>query len=133
MTWADYRLAESARTASFEIRDKYLNRGEHICFFGHWGFQYYMEKIGAKAIDINRSKTSSCDIVIAPKNNSSPIGPRFEYLRLRTIIEIPSGVWLTTMSSKIGAGFYSDVWGPLPFAVGPVPLEQYSIFEVKKE
>ena len=132
VTWADYRLAESARTASFEIRDKYLNKEGNICFFGHWGFQYYMEKIGAKAIDVNRSRTTSCDIVIVPRNNSSPVRPPFEYLRLRTIIEIPSSAWLTTMSSKMGAGFYSDVWGPLPFAVGLVPLEQYGVFEVKK-
>jgi hypothetical protein len=33
--------------------------------------------------------------------------------------------WLSTMQKQMGAGFYSDVWGPLPFAFGFVPPEQY--------
>ena len=133
VTWADYRLAESARTASTEVQDKYLNKRVNIWFSGHWGFQYYMQNMGAKAIDIYRSPFTSGDIVIAPSNNSNTIYPRSEYFRLREIIKVPSGIWLTTMSCNIGAGFYSDVWGPLPFAAGTVPLEQYSIFEFNEE
>jgi 4-amino-4-deoxy-L-arabinose transferase-like glycosyltransferase len=133
LTWSDYRLAESVRTASTEIRDKYLNKRENIWFSGHWGFQYYMQNLGAKPFDIYRSTPTSGDIFIIPNNNTNPINPRSEYVRLREIIKVPSGVWLTTMNHEIGAGFYSDVWGPLPFAVGTVPLEQYSIFEVNME
>jgi hypothetical protein len=33
--------------------------------------------------------------------------------------------FVTIMNRKIGAGFYSDVWGPLPFALGPAPAEEY--------
>jgi len=38
--------------------------------------------------------------------------------------------WLTTMNPKLGAGFYSDVFGPLPFVIGSVPTEKFMVFEI---
>jgi hypothetical protein len=130
VTWADCRLADSARIASTEIRDKFVNEKGNIWFSGHWGFQYYMQNFSAKPIDSYHSVLKAGDIFIYPSNNTNPFNARSQYIRLREIIEVPSGVWLTTMSHGIGAGFYSDEWGPLPFVAGAVPLEQYSIFEV---
>ena len=31
------------------------------------------------------------------------------------------------MNHVVGAGFYSDVWGPFPFFVGVIPPEKYDI------
>jgi hypothetical protein len=41
--------------------------------------------------------------------------------------EVPVCSWLTTMRAECGAGFYSDLWGPLPFVFGPTPPEQYEV------
>jgi hypothetical protein len=132
VTWADCRLADSARTASSKIRDNYLNREGNIWFSGHWGFQYYMQNLGAKPLDFDRSVLAPGDIFIVPSNNTNTFYPPPQYVRLLQIIEVPSGIWLATMSNAIGAGFYSDVWGPLPFAAGAVPLEQYTILEFSR-
>ena len=35
------------------------------------------------------------------------------------------------MNLQLGAGFYSDKWGPLPFIIGPVGPEKYRDFIVK--
>ncbi len=35
------------------------------------------------------------------------------------------------MSKAVGAGFYMDILGPLPFAFGPVPTEKYYILRWK--
>jgi hypothetical protein len=36
--------------------------------------------------------------------------------------------WIGTMSRKNGAGFYSDLYGPLPFYIGNIEPEEYFIF-----
>jgi hypothetical protein len=35
------------------------------------------------------------------------------------------------MSPRLGAGFYSDLYGPLPFAFGPAPPEVYRVYRVE--
>jgi hypothetical protein len=131
VTWADYRLANSVRVAGATIIDKYTNKKDHIWFSGHWGFQYYMQRFGAMPFDFDRSTPAAGDIFIVPSNNTNPVAPPPERVLLREVLEVPAGGWITTMSEKTGAGFYSDVWGPLPFSVGDVPLERYYILEVK--
>lgn len=127
---SDYRLANSVRTAAAEIHDKYVNKGRDVWFQGHWGFQYYMESLGAKAIDADRLSLKQGDIVIIPSNNTN-LFPLYSYrMILLEIIEVPSKPWLTTMNHRVRAGFYNNAWGPLPFAVGPVPLERYGVYEV---
>ena len=131
VTWADYRLANSARTAGYNIRDKYTNEKVNIWFSGHWGFQYYMQSLGARPFDEDHSMPVAGDIFIVPSNGSNLVYLPPELVRLREVLEVPSGVWVATMNLETGAGFYSDTWGPLPFAVGAVRSEQYNIFEVK--
>jgi hypothetical protein len=130
VTWADYRFAESARVASSEIRNRYSNR--NIWFTGHWGFHYYMQNLGAKPLDVSRPGPLSGDIFIVPDGNTNVLRPPPDYAQLLEIIQVPSGIPLRTMSKKVGAGFYSDMYGPLPFAVGPVPLHQYIVLEMKR-
>ena len=129
VSWTDYELADSARAASVDIRDKYISKEHNTWFTGHWGFQYYMQEFGAKSFDI-RSTPVPGDIFIVPGNNTNIFWPPPENVQLLHIIEVPTGAGLTTMNIETGAGFYSDVFGPLPFAVGEVFLNQYYIFEV---
>lgn len=132
VTWADYSLANSGRQAAADILDKYINRKESIWFSGHWGFQYYMQNSGARPFDRDLSIPAAGDILVVPSNNTNVVELPSQLVRLHEVLEVPSGGrWITTMSLKTGAGFYSDTWGPLPFAVGSVPLEQYHVFEVR--
>jgi hypothetical protein len=39
--------------------------------------------------------------------------------------------FVATMSQAVGAGFYMDRLGPLPFAFGAVPAEKYYILRWK--
>ncbi len=131
VTLADYRLAGSARKAAFEITQTYKNMSGTLWFQGHWGFQYYMEGLGAKALDMDVERPMQGDIIIIPLNNSftyplpdgfaSPIG-KFRYAPLN---------WLTTMNASAGAGFYSDGWGALPYVIGQIPVEEYYVLRVR--
>jgi 4-amino-4-deoxy-L-arabinose transferase-like glycosyltransferase len=125
VTWADYSLANSARTAAGSIYERYSNRTSNIWFQGHWGFQYYMEKAGAKAVDFTQSHIAPGDIIVIPLNNTNlkrmPKAANIETVRFSTFR------WLASMSAKSGAGFYLSGSTPLPYVFGPTYNERYLI------
>jgi hypothetical protein len=132
VTYADARLAGSAREAAERIADRYGGGEGRLWFFGHWGFQYYLEERGGRAIDVQRSRLLPGDVVAIPSNNSNVFSlPRKRAEQLETI-EVAVPRWLTPMNVVLGAGFYSSVFGPLPWAFGAVPAERYEIFAVRR-
>jgi hypothetical protein len=127
---ADGELARSARDASEIIRRR--AGGQVVWFEGHWGFQYYMERWGARPLDVKTTLCMPGDILVVPRNNSSPYdvpdGTVSEIERLQ--------LWqpelVATMDWKLGAGFYSDVWGALPFRFGVGSVDQYDVYRVER-
>jgi hypothetical protein len=132
VTLADYQLANSARAAATTIREKFSGSSSRTIWFqGHWGFQYYAEGNGLRAFDSIRSQASSGDLIVLPFNNTNlSFIPPDQAERL-TIIEMPVFPVLATMSGTVGAGFYTELLGPLPFAFGAVPPEKYYILRWK--
>lgn len=131
VTWADHSLAVCQRSAARMIHARFHNYPHTLWFQGHWGFQYYMETLGGKALDFNNSVLRKGDIIIIPLNNSNIKQPRrdkFQFVGKEQLMT--SCRWIGTMQGSIGSGFYADVWGPLPFAVGTVPPEKYLFFMV---
>lgn len=129
---ADYRLANSARAAAAEIQSKFGNSSSTTVWFqGHWGFQYYAQANGLRAFDLMHPQTRRGDLMVLPFNNTnlSPVPP--DKAERLTIIELPAFPLVATMSKAVGAGFYMDILGPLPFAVGAVPPEKYYILRFK--
>ena len=53
-----------------------------------------------------------------------------EAATLEEVLTLRPNSWLTTMDRCIGAGFHSDFWGPLPFALGRLEPERYYVFKV---
>jgi len=130
VTWADYSLAECQRTAAREITADLKGYPHTVWFQGHWGFQHYMEAAGARPQDFRRSELKRGELVVVPVNNTNLEPPPESAARVvakRTLLPFPC---LATMDPNLGAGFYSDLWGPLPFAVGRVSPEQYLLYVV---
>ncbi len=130
VAWADYQAAAGARTAAAAIKQTVGAEASALRFEGHWGFQYYMEQLGAKALDRADLRLSPNEAIVVPSDNSylfplprGRVVPWFTY-------QSQAATELTTMSSPAGVGYYSDGWGPLPFAFGPVPAEPYQVFRV---
>jgi len=130
VAWADFAYANSARVAAERINSKYGGGTAHLWFEGHWGFQYYMEALGGKAIDVQKTRAMTGDFLVVPDNNTNVYAPPKESASLVETLEVPSSRWIATMRRDLGAGFYADEWGPLPFVVGKVPPERYQIFRV---
>jgi len=131
VNWSDYRFADSARIAAAEIHHRYGKNPGTLWFLGHWGFQYYMESHGGKPVEFKKSTLSPGDIVILPLNNSHVYSLTSQNsLGIIDELRVPSARGLATMDSSLGAGFYSDFWGSLPFALGTVRDERYFVFLV---
>lgn len=131
VTWADYGLANSARSAVEKIYATYQKDQRTLWFQGHWGFQYYMEFRGAKVAAMSKFLPASGDILIVPENNCFTF-PISLMVSVRQTVELFSACpWLTTMNRFRGAGFYFDIWGSLPFVIGPTLPERYHILQIE--
>jgi len=124
VTRADFLFAKATRASAEETYRKHANGGGRFWFQGHWGFQYYMETLGAAAMDAEHTLLQRGDIVATPENNTNfaPLGP--ELVVLREIILAKCPRWLTTMKGEVGAGFYASSRGFLPFALGDIPSDR---------
>ena len=131
ITIGDYKLANTARNAASQFRQRFRDESGTIWFEGHWGFQYYMQQWRAKPLDLEQHDLVPGDVLIVPIDNTNvtrkpaaPIIASFEQVNYDQF-------FATTMNREIGAGFYSSKWGPLPWLVGSVPSEHYVIFRIK--
>jgi hypothetical protein len=117
---ADYSFAIASRTAARAVRSVYPEGSQRLWFQGHWGFQYYMEKEGATALDLQHLQLAQGDRIAMPNDNPNVFTLKEPVVELETI-SVPVGGWLTTMDDRTGAGFYASLWGPLPFTFGRTP------------
>ena len=129
LTWADTELANSARTAATLVEQRTRNQPGTIWFMGHWGFQYYMESFGARAVVVDDPPQHPGDF-LAVAGNDRLFEVRPEYVSSRVAIQIPMHLGITTIQRELGTGFYSSDLGPLPFAIGSVPPERYELIRL---
>lgn len=125
----DARYAAAQRDTADAAR-RYVAAGKRVWFTGHWGFQYYMEKAGAVAVDRGAGGWAAAragDILIVPVNNTNILSIPMD-LRIADVraAEIGEAVPLRLISAG-RAGFYSSVFGFLPFAVSGEPLERFYV------
>jgi 4-amino-4-deoxy-L-arabinose transferase-like glycosyltransferase len=129
LAWADTELANSGRTAATLIEEKTRDQAAPVWFMGHWGFQYYMESFGARAVVADDPPHRPGDYLAAMENQLLfEVRPGF--VASREVIQIPVNLGITTSQSKLGAGFYTSDLGPLPFAIGLVPPERYDLIRL---
>ncbi len=131
VAWADTRLANSARTAAELLHERSRGQEGTLWFEGHWGFQHYMEAIGAHPIDVDASVFRPGDLVAVPLNNTNLFPIPEDRVASHERFDLPLDTWLTTMHADRAAGFYADVWGPLPFSFGAAPTETYLLLRLK--
>ncbi len=128
---ADASLANSARDAARTIARESRSTLDHALWFeGHWGFQYYMMQAGAKPLDFDRPVLATGDELVLPDNNANVIPLDPKWIQASSERVFPVTPWLATLNPTARAGFYSSVFGPLPFAFGPAPAERYRVVTI---
>jgi len=126
----DARLADSARVAASEFTSRYREWPGELYFQGAWGFQAYMEAGGAERLRTDGTDLLPGDLVAIPESGTNLVILPRETVRAREDSRFPVDALVSTMSHSRGAGFYAALWGPLPFAFGPVPAQRYRVVEV---
>jgi 4-amino-4-deoxy-L-arabinose transferase-like glycosyltransferase len=129
---ADCNFAHAVRELATKVASTYQRPAQILWFQGHWGFQYYLQEHGGLPVDFKSSDLKPGDIVAVPSDNTNlrPLNPATADL-LGTVTVDRAGA-LDTMDSLTGAGFYSSLWGPLPFAFGHVAPEYASVYQLKQ-
>jgi hypothetical protein len=124
---ADAHMAGTARAAATQLIRPRVQAGEQVWFAGHWGFHWYAEAAGAAPLSVFPPFPSTGDIVVS-SSVDRPVG--LMAVLPRTLITTwgnrdPSG---QVMSRH--AGFYSDLWGLLPWAWEPPEGPDFQVWRV---
>jgi len=126
VTAGDAALANTGRMAAKYIQGKTRGDATTVRFEGGFGFQYYMESFGARRLEPGGSGYKFGDLIVIPTYNTFVFPFPLKTTAVQGVdFEIHS--WVTTMNPDAGAGFYFSGWGPLPFVIGPVPVQHYSM------
>jgi hypothetical protein len=132
---SDFDWANSYRERANLIAEK-NEKNRKIWFTGHWGWQYYLEKIGALPLptDISpKEGPKDDDLFVTDKNATAQPLPNylFPYLKLLEFTPFESHWSIRTMSPQARAGFYSNSFGPLPYTISRVPPEYFATYQVE--
>jgi hypothetical protein len=128
---ADSHFAQATRELAMKVSSSQKRPPGTLWFQGHWGFQYYIEQAGGSPVDFNSSDLKPGDIVAIPSDNTNLRRPSATAADLIDTITINRTGAIDTMSSTMGAGFYSSGWGPLPFAFGRPAPAYARIYQIK--
>jgi hypothetical protein len=122
---ADKSTADAQRRGAARILEQFGER-RPLWYSGHWGFQHYMMEGGALPWDGERDRGLAGDLIAIPDNNCNMAPLKW---KTRTMAEFAEPVrsYVTTMQYERAAGFYAEIWGPLPFTFGAVPPERFRV------
>jgi 4-amino-4-deoxy-L-arabinose transferase-like glycosyltransferase len=131
---ADFDLAVGYRAMAEGIHAKYGSMGGRLFFEGQWGLQYYFERHGDRRMNDRELFFAPGDRLVmrgvregmAPYPVSGSVPGRFIGVT-QEVLEYRSHVPITAMTHETGAGFYSSLWGPLPFSWGKPILLRYRV------
>lgn len=147
LAYADYRQARVQKRAAWDIVQ--AAGDAPVWFFGHFGFQHYMQQFGARIIDERAYVPRPGDVVAVPLSclRGPSFRPVYEGLaEVRLPAEVPPIVsqaayppafltyagcrGLTPFRTRVHAGFHADIFGTLPFTFGPIPALPYAVLMV---
>ncbi len=132
VTYADYTLAGAQRTAAREVLARYAGGDCMVFTEGHWGFQDHMRAGGAVDVDLIESHVRPGDVVAAPNHNTNLVDLPWQDFDRREPVRVPVTCLMATMRSAMGAGFYADTFGPLPFVAGQAPEQKVDIYVARR-
>jgi len=129
---ADARTAATSRLAAQILGERLGHRSETLWFQGHWGFQYYMEAVGARPLDRLAPQARPGDFVVVPSDNPAIWNLPVAAIRLVGNVDFEFSPGLSTMQAAAGSGFYSSIIGPLPFAFGPAYRQRVVVLTIRE-
>lgn len=127
----DAQFAHLGRRAATELIAPQVQAGLKVWFGGNWGFQWYAEHAGARALTGRGLLPRPGDRVVASDITVERILDHSVPRRraLGGLAETRPGGRL--MNRAAGAGFYSNIWGYWPWVYSTLPLDRFTLWAVE--
>jgi hypothetical protein len=129
---ADCNVARVERDVTCGLYKKYERPGRTVWFEGHGGYQFYLEKLGARPLDMARPQIGPEDVVIVPNCAPGVSTPNLNVVTVIDAVKYQPNRFYSTSEPSLGAAFYEAVRGPLPYAAGHPKADYCFVFAVKK-
>ncbi len=126
---ADYSEAGASRAGARYFQKRFGRKQTRVWFQSHWGFQFYMEQWKAKPL-VQNAPIHPGDLVIIPSNNADS-GPVPNAVVPVVEITRPIMPLVATFAPGTGAGFYSSVRGPVPWAIAQTAPARFEAFRFR--
>jgi hypothetical protein len=109
-----------------------VRSGRHVWFSGHWGFQWYAERAGARPISRTGPFPEPGDLVVS---NATDLCTSVRLIPRRTLLRslVVGGPGGRVMSSADQAGFFSSGTGYLPWSWGSGDINRFDLWKVEGE
>lgn len=128
---ADFQLASAVRQNVRQVCAKFIAGPGKLWFQGHWGFEYYMQASGGRAMDVKNPLAQPGDVIAIPVQNVDQHPPDPQKTALPEIFSTPVFPWLATFAPDIGGSFYAAISAPLPFAFGNVEPDAVLVYTLQ--
>jgi hypothetical protein len=127
---ADARLAAVGREAAARLVAPKAASGKTVWYAGSWGFHWYAETAGARPLGAEPEGPRPGDYIVYSSFRSGALGEEHYGRRVDRVIDRGPGGRI--MDRSVGAGFYSDGYGFLPWSWASAEVDQYELWLVAK-
>jgi hypothetical protein len=128
---ADTQVGEFHRRVVSTVAERARGEGRAVHFLGAWGFLHYAESAGMRWLEGDGGQARPGDLLVGAhyvSNGRMPPGIGARLAPFAAFTSPPAALGVHTMNPLRGAGFYSSLYGPLPFTVGPGPASGAAAF-----
>jgi hypothetical protein len=128
---ADANFAGLGRRAADELIRPNTAAGRNVWFNANWGFQWYAERAGGKILTTTPPRPQAGDFVVSARETITaiPIQSFRQRELVATVTDASPGGRI--VSSELGAGFYSNGWGYLPWAWGSTEIDRFELWRLR--
>jgi hypothetical protein len=128
---ADATFAGLGRRAVDELVRPNTAAGKNVWFNANWGFQWYAERAGARILTTTPPKPQSGDLIVSARETITaiPIQSFRQRELVATVTDASPGGRI--LSSALGAGFYSNGWGYLPWVWGTTEVDRFELWRLR--
>lgn len=128
----DFNWANAVRDAASDLHQRHADpRYDRLLAHGHWGLQFYLERLGGRVMDVRTDVVERGQILVTPTNNTNVFGMSQPLVERIDLLQVAEPRWVHTMRPSIQAGFYASNIGVLPYAFGIAVPDEYHVYRAK--
>ena len=126
----DSTLASSQRQAVNRLIAPRIHRGSTVWAGGQWAFLGYAEDAGARALANTPPLPGPGDYIVVSRLDYYGMLDRMSLHLEPVTIHTDERCGVFVLNRRLGAGFYSNRFGYLPFALGCAEVNAYDVYRV---